>query len=448
MITVARPATPTASNRRNSRLLVQWYDYACDLERRIKDLESGAAPSYDPPPAPALGEPLILKAGVVYFNDGVSPAGYSGGVQVLSAPGSANPHWRQTTAAGSWDWIVPAGQPFTAGIWTAVGANSSPSPSPDPAPGGSGRSVPFPRLYGGHEVVGYLGGKAGSESAPQTIARALALKYRVHWIHTDRHPDTNGNIRDAFEAMYAAAKGTDASILPGMHGNGFSQAQMDQFVRDFCARPATLRLNGKPCVAIYDYRDFNEAMLEKIAADVNYLAFAEPDVSTCPSLGPDSYGDWPELANFFAANPKLAGFINFAVGGAIPHDDPRKVQWTIDRNNRVADVCRRLGRISVGGFAIKYQGRRMADTGIIAVQDAHLKNPCDLWLGETWNDNNPGPAGDDSAFGDIGTDFDADGVSVWIPQRNAGYGTPRKVDREIAVRRLLQPKIDAYLALP
>lgn len=326
---------------------------------------------------------------------------------------------------------------------------TTPTPSPQPDPKPAPRAVA--REIVPHAMACYLGGLDGTESCGDSVKRMSSLKWRTPWLHYDNPPWRSGNYETVLQQMLDAALNADVHPLPGFHGNGvWSAADIAKFVDGYAHHPAMYRPRGKPVFVCYDFRDSTTAAVleakQTLGFDFELWAFAEPVEGFSPSLGPDNFGDWPGLANFLKVNAVVDCFVNFAVGGAIPHDDPRKVDWMIARNNRIATVCRDLGKISAGGFAARYQLRQMSNDGMLRVWDALLANPPDYVSIETWNDRNMDPGGDASAIGDWGTDFDGD--SVWAPQRNAGWGTPKKYPRCADIRALIAPKIDAYLALP
>lgn len=356
---------------------------------------------------------------------------------------------RQTNKQkSSWDWEGAANGRWIR--WVDV------APPPDPVP------VPVPglrHLVGSHTMAALSCSLDGNESAAECVKRHAELGMSWIWLHFDNPPWNSGNYATALDQFLNAAQAWNAAnafkvyIVPGMHGNGsFSQADFAKMFADYATHPAVMRrADRRPMFAVYDYQNGTTGPLSAAVAAFGSAIdiWAYPEAVVVPELTDKTYTG---LEGWLSKLPPYISVISFAVNWAtadgkyISMSDPVAASLMVKRNDNIANVCRKLGRTSVGGYAMRNNGRTMADADILTVQDANLANPCDFWCVTTWNDSNKNP-GDESAVGNWGTDFDA-GDIVWRPQRNAGYGTPQQYPRNTRLRALVAPKLSAYMKLP
>lgn len=423
---VARPAVPTAKNVRNSALLRLWYEYALDLEKRLAPAEP-PPPVVEPPPASVPG--LVLIDGKVYFEDGVTPAGFTEGVKILYSPSAVSGHtwWRQVNIHDdAWDWIVPAGATFRAGVWTPVAAVPGPLPAPDEPPPMPTQPPATERAYMDHWMLAFSGVGKGMEPEKDTIARGEKYGLNVRGLFADGPlkgtPEDNG-YGQRMLAMLDAMKGTNVRGMAWCHLNGHPKEEFLEFAQISLTHECVWRPKGRPVLAWYSYYDYQVPIVAYMRANLGF----EFDLYAMPYVWDDNqwlteHGQaggrqrvYTDLGSWYLPlHPELQGIINFAVDFGVGYNDPEALVRAKVRNTNIAEGCRAHGRVSVLGWNARYYTDTFSDDAIRA-QLAHMESlNADHWCVTTGND-----LVEKSYVDDVGVDFATENGErvVYLPPR-------------------------------
>lgn len=368
---VPRPPVPNASNRRNSKLLVLWYEYAVALENERAAQQP--APPVEVPPVvvPVLGAPLVLSAGVVYFNDGMTPAGYSGGVQVLAEPGDGRPYWRQTTAAGSWDWVVASNEPadFVAGHWEKV----SPLPTKPPpvvveVPPQADAFSPD-RLHAAHLMAAFI--KSAPDKAGycrQMIRFAKAHGQNGSFVFSDDIPFKPWDAKegdayyDAVSTFLDVAFSEAFPVIPQVQAGFSAEAYAAWFAR-FADSPAILSHDGKPVFALWNWKRSKGVVTNDAIAKARQLYGKPVVVMACcdwyevMAINDEPANVWTRFDKLIAQEPQCDGWLNFVVGGDWNDGAAAAVPKIVAKNANMVNACRKAGKLAMPGWAAAYHDR-------------------------------------------------------------------------------------------
>ena len=316
------------------------------------------------------------------------------------------------------------------------------------------------RLYMSHLMAATSTGVTGA--AMTSWGQALvAAGYNAMWLHCDNYyaptnePDFNsGYVGEskypaAVTAWQAAAGAAgNLKIMAGLLGNVQDiNYKFLQVLKDVFAHATTLRVDGKPVVAIYDVRTNVESIVafaETYGYDKDdYLLFCYtrfPPGGISHTTDPDDYDD------LFAGYPSIDGLLGFAVDFT-PSDSnfDAKRDMIIAENALMAARCAAAGKYAVAGVSGYY-----LSTG--APHDLGFARMAAIWDGiltldvlgvsdTTANDivevSHMGPLPNVVA-----------GLVEWPPVGGFAYGpnTRRPVVDHSGMQRFLRPWVDAWLA--
>lgn len=392
-----RPRTPSPAEVKRVPLVRRWVAYADGLEAQIAALQAQIpAPAPDPVPAP-LGAPLVLRGGVVYFNDGVTPAGYSGGVQVLAEPSDNRPFWRQTTAAGSWDWVVASNAPadFVSGAWQKVTA-SVPAEPPVTTPPPPILEVPTYRaLYAPHFMLADVKDK-GDDTAQVAYAGwmidfAKAQGQNALFVFSDYVPLRGRQIEGAqYESAFLntleAAAQRSVACIPMVQAAGATVEGLKELFDRYAGHSAWLYKDGDPVISFWNWKPDTDALVAELRRQLGRpivvlacgdwweLMGVDADGKSRRPNGAsavwDADGTWSQFELLVADHPECDGWLNFVVGGSWNNGAADAVDKIVAQNRNLVRACEAAGKYSIPGWAAAYHDRTprnvMTDDGIRA----------------------------------------------------------------------------------